>query len=504
MSDEYIESLQIEQIKHLSKKMRDDLRAAHDLLNQTPKNSSRPPGSMPIWEKGETGSSDEQPEPASGPEPESEPSLEMENAGEGNNSEEGNRKAGKQPGAQGYGRTVTLPLTSEPVLHRPENCPCGKKIGEDAPFEVKYGYHVLDIVQEGLGIRVTHELHLYGESPCECGHINQTHPGRCQSEDLWEKVELTEWRLIGGNPLGALASFIICLSLRMRQSRARVQEFLASWLGIELSTGCIHQCIVEGGRATEPLEQEMIEAIQASGLVNVDETGWRQRGHTMWLWVMTTATVTLYLIGSRSWDVIAHVMESYAGWLMSDGYGQYRKYGNRLRCWAHLIRKARGLAESCAPDAVSFGTQVLEAFTHFIKGIHQARGSPDETLPSLQDLFSDDLTQLKQLCEQHRNHTHTKLRQLARELLNDWVAIWTVLEHPHFPLTNNDAERALRHWVISRKLSYGTRSAQGSRAFALLASVIDTCRQRGVSPWPFLAQVISQRRQGLDCPPLPS
>ena len=189
---------------------------------------------------------------------------------------------------------------------------------------------------------------------------------------------------------------------------------------------------------------------------------------------------------------------------MSDGYGQYRKYGNRLRCWAHLIRKARGLAESCDPDAVAFGTQVLEAFTRFIKGIHQARGSPDEIPPSIQDLFSDDLTHLKQLCEQHRNHTHTKLRQLARELLNDWDAIWKVLEHPHFPLTNNDAERALRHWVISRKLSYGTRSAQGSRAFALLASVIDTCRQRGVSPWPFLAQVISQRRQGLDCPPLPS
>ena len=248
----------------------------------------------------------------------------------------------------------------------------------------------------------------------------------------------------------------------------------------------------------------MVEAIEASGLVNVDETGWRQHGRTMWLWVMTTTTVTLYLIGSRSWDVIASIMESFAGWLMSDGYGQYRKYSKRLRCWAHLIRKARGLADSCNPDAVAFGTQVLESFTLFIKGIHQVRGSPDEPTPSIKVLFADELSHLQRLCEQHRNHTHTKLQQFARELLNDWDAIWKVLEHPYFPLTNNDAERALRHWVISRKLSYGTRSAQGSRAFALLASVIDTCRQRGVSPWPFLAQVISQRRQGLDCPPLPS
>jgi hypothetical protein len=34
-----------------------------------------------------------------------------------------------------------------------------------------------------------------------------------------------------------------------------------------------------------------------------------------------------------------------------------------------------------------------------------------------------------------------------------------VLDHPELPLTNNAAERALRHWVIARRLSYGTRNA---------------------------------------------
>ena len=41
------------------------------------------------------------------------------------------------------------------------------------------------------------------------------------------------------------------------------------------------------------------------------------------------------------------------------------------------------------------------------------------------------------------------------------------------------------------------------RAFALLASVIETCRQRKVSPWPYLAEVIAQRRKGNPAPPLP-
>jgi hypothetical protein len=70
------------------------------------------------------------------------------------------------------------------------------------------------------------------------------------------------------------------------------------------------------------------------------------------------------------------------------------------------------------------------------------------------------------------------------------------------PLTNNEAEQALRHWVIARRISYGTRTEQGSRAFALLASVIDTCRKRGLSFWSYLATVIAERRKGNEAPPI--
>ncbi|MFZ1640659.1 MAG: IS66 family transposase, partial [Candidatus Contendobacter sp.] len=67
----------------------------------------------------------------------------------------------------------------------------------------------------------------------------------------------------------------------------------------------------------------------------------------------------------------------------------------------------------------------------------------------------------------------------------------------------NAAERALRHWVIARKISHGTRTATGSRVFALLASVIDTCRQRSHSPWPYIAAAIADRRAGRPHAPLP-
>jgi hypothetical protein len=70
-------------------------------------------------------------------------------------------------------------------------------------------------------------------------------------------------------------------------------------------------------------------------------------------------------------------------------------------------------------------------------------------------------------------------------------------------MRHNDAERALRHWVILREGQQGTRSEEGSRALANLASVIDTCRLCQCSPWPYLAEVLKARRQNQPAPPIP-
>lgn len=498
LNREYLASLSPEQLLNLAEKLLNDLRDARDRQNQTPQNSSRPSGSYAPWEQTGNSTIGQQTEEPDDPErTEKETPVVESNEVEKENKpdEQKKRKSGKQPGAKGFGRTAELPITGEKI-HKAEECAgCGKVLAEDAPFEKRTGSYTLDIKKGGVGLEVTNTLHIYGITGCVCGHWTESGAGRCEPEEGWD-VEITEWHLVGPT----LASLIICLSLRMRLSRPRIREFLAVWLGISLSKGCISQCIAEGGRAAAPLEDEFVAEIQQSKLLHVDETGWKENGKAVWLWVLKTARVTFYMIGSRSWDTIADIMEHFAGWLMSDGYGQYRKYGKRLRCLAHIIRKARGLEESCHPEAAEFGKKVLEFIRLFISGIYEARGDP---AIDLRERYSEKLEALKRLCEKYRDHEHEKTEKLARELLNDWDAIWNVLQYPQLPLTNNLAEQALRHWVISRKISYGTRTKQGSRAYTILASVIDTCRQRDVSPWDYIAQVIGERRKNNPVPPLP-
>lgn len=529
IDDSYIKSLNPEKTQEVALRLLKDLKEARERLNQNPNNSSRPPSTRAPWFKDSSEDEDEKQKEGeksadidesniSSTEEESDDSVDNSKPEEKPNGKpeekpsnsNGSRKPGKQEGAPGYGRTQKLPVTGE-VTHKGTECgACGSKLDDDSEFIARTGHYTIDIEidnEDEPGIKVTNKKHIYGDSICSCGHVTHTQPNRCYNESYsnpcdeeesdW-KVEITEWHLVG--PL--LMSMICFLAMRMKMSRPRIQEFLIVWLGVHLSVGTINQCIHESGRAVAPLEDDLIEEIVKSDLLNIDETSWKEKARLKWLWVFVTATTVLYIIGARTKEVLETILgKEFSGYLMTDGYKAYRQYLKRLRCWAHLERKAKGISESLDNDAQIFGKKVLEILKILKDAIYQAREGPMDNLLTKYEKILDEL---KEFCKKYRDSEHEKTRALAREFLNDWAAIFFVLSHPELPLTNNAAEQALRHWVILRLLSNGTRTPQGSRVFGLLASVIDTCRKRKVSPWKFLAKVISERRKGNLCPPIPA
>jgi len=144
---------------------------------------------------------------------------------------------------------------------------------------------------------------------------------------------------------------------------------------------------------------------------------------------------------------------------MSDGYVVYRQYLKRLRCWTHLERKARGLTECMVVESRVQGDELLIFLKYLMNAVYQARKGPDKGSASILGDHQNELRRLRELCEVMATSAHKKTRELGREFLNDWDAIFRILEHPAWPLTNNEAERALRHWVILRRITQGTRSA---------------------------------------------
>jgi hypothetical protein len=90
---------------------------------------------------------------------------------------------------------------------------------------------------------------------------------------------------------------------------------------------------------------------------DMDETGWSPHGVLPWLWVMVKTTVAWFTVqASRSQAAFEALIAYWAGMAVSEGSTVYQHgVHGRHTCLAHLIRRARGLAERQKPELAWFG-----------------------------------------------------------------------------------------------------------------------------------------------------
>jgi hypothetical protein len=406
------------------------------------------------------------------------------------------RPAGKQPGAKGFWRSQPI-VTSARVDYAPFVCAaCGAALGPDLARRCVGAHNSLELARADMSLQVTATKHVYFAVGCPCGHDNVAQPGvglRSEIEGRRRNLQMSERCLVG--PM--LATFIAALSLRFRLSRSKIQEFLRDWLGLELGTATIERCVHEFGRASEPVVEQLIEEVRAAEIVHVDETPWYQNGDLRWMWVLVTATTIIFHIGSRRKEELTTLIgEAFLGWLITDGYAVYRDHPRRQRCLAHLIRKGLALAAGYYGPGSGFGRDLARDLRRLIERIHDGEGADTPAVKRL-------MARIKWDCQCNRHEVEDKVRELAGEILNDWDAVVAFVFDPNLPPTNNDAERALRHAVIARRISFGTRTDEGSRFYAAALSVIDTCRKRGVETWGYVASLIAAARAGRTFPAIP-
>ena len=77
--------------------------------------------------------------------------------------------------------------------------------------------------------------------------------------------------------------------------------------------------------------------------------------------------------------------------------------------------------------------------------------------------------------------THPQAK-LCRRIERHIKELFVFVAEPAVPSDNNAAERSLRHLVISRKISGGTRSERGTDSKMTLVSLFGTWRVQGLNP----------------------
>jgi len=306
-----------------------------------------------------------------------------------------------------------------------------------------------------------------------CAHCQQevysTHPlqtGRAQGA---AQVQL------GPRALGLAADLNKAKGLSMRKTVAVLHEHF----GLKLTAGGLALAIQRMGRRVASAYEQLPVLLRESPVVHADETSWWVGGPGWWLHVFTTAQITCYVVvQSRAAGVARNILgDQFAGTLVSDCAPIYDDLNPlQQKCYSHHLK---AIAEACQTHP-----QQGEGYLHEVQALLRTA----LLLKALQDSaqaqrFHLCLNQLKARAQALLDPPRAQIQE-EKVRLRLWKQrdhLFTFLERAEVPATNNLAERQLRPAVIARKISCGNKTLPGAQAWARLASLAATCRQKGHS-----------------------
>jgi transposase len=394
------------------------------------------------------------------------------------------RTSGKKPGGQkghkGRKRTVLPPEKMDHIHHLyPAACQeCGAHLlaGLDSKIIQRHQVTELPVIKP-----IMTEYRCHG-TRCSCGHFNTAH--------LPEEVAKSNF----GPRVHAAVSY---LAAEHNVTRRGMVEIMNAFFNIDMSLGVTWNLVDRVSNACEPVYESLKEYAGNAPYLNADETGWKNNGQRRWLWTFVADICVIFVIAaSRGSKVITATLgESYAGILCSDDYSAYSAYhknGIRQLCWAHLIRKLKGLKDSrSSPDAYSFSTNMLKEIGRLFSYWHAFLETDNVTRKELWLATALIRGRMKRLCNQYVKSKDATVVTRAKRFLKIWEHLFVFLLHDGVEPTNNIAERALRPAVQWRKICFGSKSEKGERFTERILTTTRTCRMQGRNPFEYLADLVS-------------
>ena len=285
-----------------------------------------------------------------------------------------------------------------------------------------------------------------------------------------------------------------------------------------------------------PWYQQIAEEAKKSAYLHADETGWRVRGRTCWLWCFANHQNCYYLIDRcRGSPVLQRFFgEAFDGILLHDFWTAYESIDVRDRqyCLVHLLRELEKVDQH--NDSAQWQA-FARTLRRLIRDGIRLRKRPDFSPAKYQsrilrlgrrldaliaagvvtsnaaarrtDNVAADGSPLARSAAQCRLPAEVfadaDVRRLCKRLRRTGDHLFTFLDYPAIAFENNFAERMIRPAVILRKNSQSNRSDRGALTQAVLMSIYRTLRLRGHDPLQTIAAALRTYLQSGTLPPLP-
>jgi len=197
-------------------------------------------------------------------------------------------------------------------------------------------------------------------------------------------------------------------------------------------------------------------------------------------------------------------LAGFSGYVQVDAYSGYnglfasldsgKASRTELGCWAHVRRY---FYEAAQANPKSIGQEALALIGELYK---VERKCLEESLKEQeirkrrQEQSKPVLNQIHEWLVKYQPQVVPKglLGQAISYALNNWKALTVYVEDGRLEIDNNRSERCIKGIVLGRKNYLFMGSVKGGKAAAIIYSLIETCKQNGVDPVAYLADVLGR------------
>ncbi len=412
---------------------------------------------------------------------------------------ESEQKEDNQPRRRRQRRPLPVELEVITTVLEPADAACehcgklGDKIGEEVSEQV-------DLIPAKLIVRRT--VRIKRACRCGCGGV---------------AIAPLPAALIPGSRLGlGLAVFILLSQYDDHLALYTLERIFRERHGVIIARQQMVQWIEHIAGLLRLIVDRMWERMKQGDYLQIDETpvrvldpevkGKAARGY-LWFFARPKGDVILVFDQGRSHQVPAGQLRGFQGLFQSDDFSAYETLVKKLPgvrragCAAHARRKFYEAALEGDRQAIWF----VGRFRQLYRIEDEARDQTPEERQALRQahapaIWAEMKTQAEQL--QPLLLPQSSLGKAIRYFLSEYAVLQIYLERPDYQIDNNLIENSIRPSCVGKRRWLFIGHPQAGWRSAVIYSIIQSCRRRGIDPQEYLTDVLGRlpgmKNTGLD------
>src|SRR5690606_18181206 len=314
-------------------------------------------------------------------------------------------------------------------------------------------------------------------------------------------AELPERVIDKGIPGAGLLAMILTNKYQDHLPLYRQKQIFARE-NIQIASSTIEGWTKEALIKLQPLYDQLLFDTKTKGYLQVDETRIKvldsdKKGaaHTGWYWVYHApldGTVLFDYSPTRGSSAPLPLLANFKGYLQSDGYIVYQKYGEKksvthLGCWAHARREFERALENDKPRAEK-ALLLIQQLYAVERQVKQEERSADmikelrleKSLPVINEMGKWIFQEIKNTLPK------SQIGKAMAYAYARWDALSAYLYDGNLQIDNNLVENAIRPIALGRKNYLFAGSHETAQRSAMIYSFFAICKKHEVNPFQWI------------------